>query len=192
MNSTSASPPPAAWYSRSVARRLRPRRALLELVVEGTRATWHVAARWALTAGAALAALLVVVDQHRVCEAWGHCDADDWGASHSLLADHGGQPLLLFSLVAAMQLGGLRRKTVVGVLIAVGSLVIAFLVAGQLAFTHFLSSVDGGDGAVAVSLVVAAGALGQIVLELVLAVHERRELEARDPALPHAAVVERA
>lgn len=189
VNSSSAVPPPATWYSGSVDRSLRPRRPLSTIALTGARATWHGLMRWTIAGLAGLSALLVATEQHRVCDAWGSCDASDWGPSHTLLADQGGMPLMLLALIAAFQLFGKDSKFLPRVMTAIGAWITSLFVLAGVAFTHFLSHVEGGDGAAFLSFLVMAASLLQIVLEPVLAVRERRALAASEPVFPRAAVV---
>lgn len=180
---------PVATYPGTVAARLRPRRPLLEVALAGRRASWHAVVRWAIAGFALLAALLVALEPHRVCDAWGSCDASDWGPWHTLARDQGVAPFALLALVVALQRGAYRSKLLASVLTALGTFVIGLIYFGSTALTHFLSHVDGGDGAVFCGFAVTVLALAQVVLEPVLVVGQRRALEATDPVFPRAAVV---
>ncbi|HVV86429.1 MAG TPA: hypothetical protein VHE35_25405 [Kofleriaceae bacterium] len=172
-------------------RRLRPRRSLFDVALAGGRARWHRALRRIIGGLAAVTALLVGTEQHRVCDSWGHCDASDWGPSHTLVHDLGPMPIILLAFVGGLQLMGYQRKLGAGLGTSIGSAVTALYVLGSATFAHFLSSTEGGDGAVMGLLVLFALCLFQIVLEPVLAARQRRLLEASDPVFPHAAVVRR-
>lgn len=171
--------------------RLQPRRPLLGVVLTGGRATWHLIVRLAATGFTLLAALLAATERHRVCNAWGRCDSDDWGPAHTLVSDAGGWPFFLVALILALQLGGLRRSMLPALLTAIGSLVCATILLGVVALAHLLSNVDGGAGTPFMAFVVMVLSLAQIVLEPVLVVGQRKQLEARDPMFPRAAVVQR-
>ncbi len=182
---------PMGCYAGTMDQRLTPRRPLGQVVLAGGRATWHVAVRWIVVGFAALAALLTATERHRVCSAWGSCDADDWGAAHTLYADVGVAPLLLLGLVVALELAGYRRGLLGSLLSALGAAMAAVAVFGVLAFAHFLSRVDGGGGAVMFAFLAFVLALAQLVLEPILFVGMRRALERDDPRFPRAAVVAR-
>lgn len=190
VNSATAAPPPAAWYSGAVDRRLHPRRPLSSVALAGARASWHTAARWLACGLAALSALLVAVEPHRVCDRWGACEASDWGPSHTLLQDLGAMPLVLLALVIGLQLMGKQASFLLRVFTVVGAATTMIFILGTMAFAHFLSSTEGGDGAVLVALLTFACCVFQMVMEPVLAIGQRRALEASEPVFPRAAVVE--
>ncbi|MBL8624891.1 MAG: hypothetical protein JNK64_26520 [Myxococcales bacterium] len=171
--------------------RLQPRRPLLRVALAGGRATWHVAVRWAVIGCAALAALLMATERHRVCDAWGSCDASDWGEPHTLASDVGALPFVMLALVVALQLAGYRRGLLGGVLSALSAALAAVVALGVAALAHFLSHVDGGGGAVLLTFLTFGLAVAQLVLEPILFVGMRRALERDDPRFPRAAVVAR-
>ena len=182
---------PVEHYSSTVARQLRPRRSLSEVALAGGRMTWHVTVRVIMVGLAALTALLIATDRHRECNAIGSCDADEWGASHSLVSDLGAAPFLLLAMLVAVQLVAYRGKLLANVFTAIGSAVIAAMVLANVALVHFLSNVDGGGGAVVPAMMSLLLALFQLVLEPVLAAGQRKQLEASEPEFPRAAVVSR-
>lgn len=179
------------WYPARMDQRLQPRRRLLGVQLAGARATWHVVARWLVIGCAALAALLMATERHRVCHSWGTCDASDWSEPHALVADVGALPFVMLALVIALELAGYRRGLLGGVLSALGAAGAAVVAFGAAALAHFLSKVDGGDGAVLFALLAFAIALAQLVLEPILFVGMRRALERDDPRFPRAAVISR-
>lgn len=179
------------WYPGPMDQRLQPRRPLLHVALAGGRATWHVAVRWVVVGFAALAALLTATERHRVCHAWGTCDASDWSEPHTLLSDVGVAPMLLLALVVALELAGYRRRLLASWLSALGAAVVAVVPLGMVALAHLMSHVDGGGGAVLLSLLTFVTALAQLVLEPILFVGMRRALERDDPRFPRAAVVAR-
>ena len=180
---------PVEHYSRSVDHQLRRRRSLLEIALTGGRRTWHVTVRIIMVGLAALTALLIATEQHRVCESIGRCDADEWSASHSLASDLGAAPWLLLGFLIVLQLIAYRGKLLPSIFTALGSAVIALMVTVTTGLVHFLSNVDGGGGATAASLMMLMLALFQLVLEPVLAAGQRKQLEASEPVFPRAAVV---
>jgi hypothetical protein len=188
---TAAAPPPAAWYSGAVDRRLRPRRPLSQVALAGARASWHAGARWTASALAALTALMAATETHRVCDSWGSCDADDWGAAHTVASDLGATPFVLLALVIGLQLAGKDSKFVARMFSVVGAAIVSIIALGGVALAHFLSKVEGGDGVVFAALLTTGVCLFQLLLEPVLAVGQRRALEAREPEFPRAAVVSR-
>ena len=186
--------PPATtvgWYPGTMDQRLQPRRPLLGVALAGGRATWHVVTRWVVIGFAGLAALLTATERHRVCNAWGSCDASDWSEPHTLLSDVGVAPLLLLALVVALELPGYRRRFLGSWLSALGAALVAVVPLGMVALAHFLSHVDGDGGAVLLTFLTFGLALAQLVLEPILFVGMRRALERDDPRFPRAAVVAR-
>lgn len=180
---------PVGWYSAPMDQRLQPRRPLLGVALSAGRATWHVVARWVVIACAGLTALLTATERHRVCDAWGTCDASDWSEPHTLLSDVGVAPLLLLALVVALELAGYRRRFLASLLSALGAALVAVVPLGMVALAHLLSNVDGGGGAVLFALLTFLVAMAQLVLEPILFIGMRRALERHDPRFPRAAVV---
>jgi hypothetical protein len=191
VNSATATPPPAAWYPGSVDRRLRQRRGLTDVVLAGTRERWHVTVRWIVVGLAALTALIIATERHRVCDAWGSCDASDWGPSHTLVSDVGGTPFVLLAFLVTLQFFGRRARLLGSAGSALGSAVLAVYLVATCGMAHFLSKVEGDDGAVMLCLATFAACLFQLVLEPILAAGMRRALERNDPEFPRAAVVPR-
>jgi hypothetical protein len=171
--------------------RLQPRRPLLRVALAGARATWHVGARWVVIGFAALAALLMATERHRVCHGWGSCDAGDWSAPHTLASDVGALPFVMLALVIALQLAGYRRGLLGSALSALGAGMAAVVAFGVAALAHLLSNVDGGGGALLFAFLAFALTLAQLVLEPILFVGMRRALERDDPRFPRAAVIQR-
>lgn len=170
---------------------LARRRPLGQIRLAGGRARWHVVVRWTLVGLAGLIALLVATERHRVCDAWGACDPDDWGAAHTLASDLGPLPFVLLAAVVALQLGAIGGRVLATLATAIGTLVAALVLFGGVAMAHFLSNVDGGAGAGVLTFGLVALALAQVVLEPVLVFGQRRRLAAVAPRGPAAAVVAR-
>ena len=189
VSTSTAAPPPAAWYGGAVDRRLHPRPSLWQLPLTAGRATGHAVVRWVACGLAALTALMIAIEPHRVCDAWGSCDAEDWGPTHTLAGDLGASPFIMLALVVALQLLGRQARMAARVLTAIGAGITALFVAATVAFAHFLSSTEGGDGAMALSLLTLVVCVLQLVVEPVWTVRERRAQEASAPVFPHAAVV---
>ena len=191
--SVSHAPPMATvgWYPGPMDQRLQPRRPLLGVALAGGRATWHVVARWVVIGFAALSALLMATERHRVCDRWGRCDASDWGEPHTLASDVGALPFVMLALVVALQLAGYRRGLLGSLFSAAGASMAALVAFGLAAFAHFLSHVDGGGGAVLFAFLASLVTLAQLVLEPILFVGMRRALERDDPRFPRAAVIQR-
>lgn len=183
--------PTVGWYPGTMDQRLQPRRPLLGVALSGGRATWHIVVRWVVIGFAALSALLMATERHRVCDRWGSCDASDWGEPHTLASDLGAVPFIMLALVIALQLAGYRRGLLGGVLSALSAAMAAVVAFGLAAMAHFLSHVDGGDGAVLCAFVAFLLTLAQLVLEPILFVGMRRALERDDPRFPRAAVIQR-
>jgi hypothetical protein len=187
-------PPPAAhlgWYPHPMDQRLVPRRPLLGVTLAGGRATWHVAVRWIVIGFAALAALLMAIERHRVCHSWGACDAGDWSAPHSLATDVGATPFVFLAVVVAFQLAGYRRRMLASILSAVAAAAAAGVALAAVALVHFLSHVDGGGAGALFAFLAFALSLAQLILEPVLVAGMRRAVERDDPRFPRAAIVPR-
>lgn len=188
---TAAALPAPISYAAPVDRPLRPRRYLLDVPLTGGRATVHAVLRWSALAMIGLTLLAVVTEHHQVCSAWGHCDPEDWGDPHTLLADLGAAPLLGLVLLAALQLAGYRRRMLGALASAIATTIGAVALLGAIGLAHLLSSVRGDDGAMVGALLVTVLALAQVIAEPILTVGMRRALERDEPRFPGARVVTR-
>ena len=168
--------------------RLVPRRRLGEVALADSLGRAHALGRVVVGAVALVTAFFYATVSHTVSGGWKDNDTSE---VHSLTSDFGAIPFVMMVVVIGLQFAGYQRRLPGRAQSAVGSAVIAFVLLLVTAVEHLFSGVSGGDEAPGAAFVLMAVSLAQIIVEVVLTVGQRRRLEADDPVVPRAAVVER-
>lgn len=165
---------------------LVPRRRLTEVQLAGGRAFVHRVLRYLIGGFAALQLVLALGSTTRSCgEACGGRDAQGFAANVHLVL------YVTAIVVVAAQLVGLRQRLVVRLVTAIVSAVAMLVLVVTIALAFMLASGDVGDARTSSATLMLALGVAQIVVEVGLTVRERRLLEAAEPALATARVVDR-